>query len=95
MYKAQAKPLDLGAVLRDYLAKSSAQPPVLMWQRIIVDQAVRLGVLDAGFLRHPGRNGQQPMNTGAKVQACRSTHIEQFMASKLARGTRQQPFPEL
>lgn len=67
VYKAQAKPLDLGAVLRDYLAKypRSRQFDVA---RIIVDQAVRLGVADADFSGIPAE--WSAINEyGAKVQA--------------------------
>ncbi|HAE79085.1 chromosome partition protein MukF [Morganella morganii] len=67
VYKAQAKPLDLGVVLRDYLAKypRSRQFDVA---RIIVDQAVRLGVADADFSGIPAE--WSAINEyGAKVQA--------------------------
>ncbi|WP_338512449.1 chromosome partition protein MukF [Erwinia aphidicola] len=67
IYKAQQKPLDLGAVMREYLTQ---YPRVRHFDvaRIVVDQAVRLGVAEADF---SGLSAEwQTINDyGAKVQA--------------------------
>lgn len=67
VYKAQGKRLDLGAVLRDYLMRYPRQRQFDV-ARIIVDQAVRLGVADADFSGIPAE--WSAINEyGAKVQA--------------------------
>ncbi|KQN56822.1 chromosome partition protein MukF [Erwinia sp. E602] len=67
IYKAQKKPLDLGLVVRDYLVQ---YPRVRHFDvaRIVIDQAVRLGVAEADFT---GLSPEwQAINDyGAKVQA--------------------------
>ena len=67
IYKAQQKPLDLGLVVRDYLVQ---YPRVRHFDvaRIVIDQAVRLGVAEADFT---GLSPEwQAINDyGAKVQA--------------------------
>ncbi len=66
-YKHQQKPLDLGAVMRDYLQQ---YPRVRHFDvaRILVDQAVRLGVAEADFSGLPAE-WQVINDYGAKVQA--------------------------
>ena len=67
VYKEQQKPLDLGAVMRAYLAQ---YPRARHFDvaRIVVDQAVRLGVAEADFSGLPAK--WQPINDyGARVQA--------------------------
>jgi chromosome partition protein MukF len=67
VYKARQTPLDLGLVVRDYLAQ---YPRARHFDiaRIVVDQAVRLGVAQADFTGLPPK--WQPINDyGAKVQA--------------------------
>lgn len=67
VYKAQNRPLDLGIVMREYLAQ---YPRARHFDvaRIIVDQAVRLGVAEADFIGLPVP--WQPINDyGARVQA--------------------------
>lgn len=67
IYKAQQKPLNLGTVMRDYLVQ---YPRARHFDvaRIVVDQAVRLGVAEADF---SGLSAEwQVINDyGAKVQA--------------------------
>ncbi|MEA1064664.1 chromosome partition protein MukF [Erwinia sp. HR93] len=66
-YKAQNKPLDLSIVMRDYLVE---YPRARHFDvaRIIVDQAVRLGVAQSDFIGLPAP--WQPINDyGARVQA--------------------------
>ncbi|OON40846.1 condensin subunit MukF [Izhakiella australiensis] len=67
VYKQQQKPLNLGAVMRDYLAQ---YPRARHFDvaRIVVDQAVRLGVAEADFSGLPAR-WQAINDYGAKVQA--------------------------
>ena len=67
IYKAQQKPLNLGAVMRDYLEQ---YPRARHFDvaRIVVDQAVRLGVAEADFSGLPAE-WQVINDYGAKVQA--------------------------
>jgi len=67
VYKDRQKPLDLGAVMRDYLTQ---YPRVRHFDvaRIVVDQAVRLGVAEADFSGLPAK-WQAINDYGAKVQA--------------------------
>ncbi|MBJ3815267.1 chromosome partition protein MukF [Shimwellia pseudoproteus] len=67
VYKEQQKPLDLGSVMRAYLAQ---YPRARHFDvaRIVVDQAVLLGVAEADFSGLPAK--WQPINDyGARVQA--------------------------
>lgn len=66
-YRQDKVPLDLGRVMREYLEQ---YPPVRHFDvaRIMVDQAVRLGVAEADFLGLPAR-WQAINDHGAKVQA--------------------------
>lgn len=66
-YKTQQKPLDLGEVIRDYLTQ---YPRVRHFDvaRIVVDQAVRLGVAEADFSGLAAK-WQAINDYGAKVQA--------------------------
>nr|VUD28305.1 Chromosome partition protein MukF [Raoultella sp. NCTC 9187] len=67
IYKDKGLPLDLGLVVREYLAQ---YPRARHFDvaRIVVDQAVRLGVAQADFTGLPAQ--WQPINDyGAKVQA--------------------------
>lgn len=67
VYKDKGVPLDLGLVVREYLAQ---YPRARHFDvaRIVVDQAVRLGVAQADFTGLPAK--WQPINDyGAKVQA--------------------------
>lgn len=67
VYKEKGLPLDLGLVVREYL---SQYPRARHFDvaRIVVDQAVRLGVAQADFTGLPAK--WQPINDyGAKVQA--------------------------
>ncbi|ARJ40552.1 condensin subunit MukF [Pantoea alhagi] len=67
IYKTENRPLNLGEVMRDYLAQ---YPRARHFDvaRIVVDQAVRLGVAEADFSGLPAQ--WQPINDyGAKVQA--------------------------
>lgn len=67
IYKTENKLLNLGEVMRDYLAQ---YPRARHFDvaRIVVDQAVRLGVAEADFSGLPAQ--WQPINDyGAKVQA--------------------------
>ncbi len=67
VYKEQDVPLDLSVVMREYLAQ---YPRARHFDvaRIVVDQAVRLGVAGADFLGMPAP--WQPINDyGARVQA--------------------------
>ncbi len=66
-YRENKTPLDLGGVIRDYLTKYPRSRHFDV-ARIIVDQAVRLGVAEADFSGLPAE--WQPINSyGAKVQA--------------------------
>ncbi|MFK8256761.1 chromosome partition protein MukF [Erwinia sp. AnSW2-5] len=67
IYRTQQKPLDLGAVIRDYLTQ---YPRVRHFDvaRIVVDQAVRLGVAEADFSGLAAK-WQAINDYGAKVQA--------------------------
>ncbi|AIJ06630.1 chromosome partition protein MukF [Edwardsiella anguillarum] len=67
VYRQEQRPLDLGRVLREYLARYPRQRHFDV-ARILVDQAVRLGVAEADF---NGLQAQwQAINEyGAKVQA--------------------------
>lgn len=67
IYKAQQQPLNLGIVMRDYLAQYP-QARHFDIARIIVDQAVRLGVAAADFSGLPAE-WQAINDYGAKVQA--------------------------
>ena len=67
VYKTRQVPLDLGLVVREY---SSQYPRARHFDvaRIVIDQAVRLGVAQADFTGLPAK--WQPINDyGAKVQA--------------------------
>ena len=67
IYKSRQAPLDLGLVVREYLAQ---YPRARHFDvaRIVIDQAVRLGVAQADFTGLPAK--WQPINDyGAKVQA--------------------------
>ncbi|UQY45564.1 chromosome partition protein MukF [Erwinia sp. PK3-005] len=67
IYKTENRPLNLGEVMREYLAQ---YPRARHFDvaRIVVDQAVRLGVAEADFSGLPAQ--WQPINDyGAKVQA--------------------------
>ena len=67
IYKSRQTPLDLGLVVREYLAQ---YPRARHFDvaRIVIDQAVRLGVAQADFTGLPAK--WQPINDyGAKVQA--------------------------
>ncbi|WP_205437948.1 chromosome partition protein MukF [Edwardsiella tarda] len=67
VYRQEQRPLDLGRVLRDYLARYPRQRHFDV-ARILVDQAVRLGVAEADFTGLPAQ--WQAINEyGAKVQA--------------------------
>lgn len=67
VYKEQQKPLDLGSVMRAYLAQYPRAHHFDV-ARIVVDQAVRLGVAEADFSGLPAK--WQPINDyGARVQA--------------------------
>ncbi|MFD1803018.1 chromosome partition protein MukF [Mixta tenebrionis] len=67
VYKTENKPLNLGEVMRDYLAQYPRSRHFDV-ARIVVDQAVRLGVAEADFSGLPAQ--WQPINDyGAKVQA--------------------------
>ncbi|QHM70486.1 chromosome partition protein MukF [Mixta intestinalis] len=67
IYKTENKPLNLGEVMRDYLAQYPRSRHFDV-ARIVVDQAVRLGVAEADFSGLPAQ--WQPINDyGAKVQA--------------------------
>ncbi|WP_455817937.1 chromosome partition protein MukF [Pseudomonas cerasi] len=67
IYRTQQKPLDLGAVIREYLTQ---YPRVRHFDvaRIVVDQAVRLGVAEADFSGLAAK-WQAINDYGAKVQA--------------------------
>ncbi len=67
IYKTQQKPLNLGTVMRDYLTQ---YPRARHFDvaRIVVDQAVRLGVAEADFSGLPAE-WQAINDYGAKVQA--------------------------
>ncbi|WP_034950357.1 chromosome partition protein MukF [Erwinia oleae] len=67
IYKTQQKPLNLGAVMRDYLAQYPRARHFDL-ARIVVDQAVRLGVAEADFSGLPAE-WQVINDYGAKVQA--------------------------
>ena len=67
LHKEQAAPIDLGSVLRDYLAKHP-QTHHFDLARIIIDQAVRLGYSESDY--HAVQPDWQMINDfGAKVQA--------------------------
>ncbi|WP_423732552.1 chromosome partition protein MukF [Hafnia paralvei] len=67
VYQKEQRPLDLGAVLREYLAQYPRQRHFDL-ARILVDQAVRLGVAEADFTGLPAQ-WQAINDYGAKVQA--------------------------
>ncbi|KAA1193003.1 chromosome partition protein MukF [Photorhabdus heterorhabditis] len=67
IYQQEQRPLDLGAVLRDYLAQHPL-PRHFDVARILVDQAVRLGVAEADFSGLPAE-WLAINDYGAKVQA--------------------------
>lgn len=66
-YKTQQIPLDLGLVMKEFLVQ---YPRARHFDvaRIVVDQAVRLGVAEADFTGLPA-NWQTINDYGAKVQA--------------------------
>ncbi|MBN0502430.1 condensin subunit MukF, partial [Pseudomonas aeruginosa] len=67
VYKEKGIPLDLGLVAREFLAKYPRGRHFDV-ARIVVDQAVQLGVAQADFTGLPAK--WQPINDyGAKVQA--------------------------
>lgn len=67
VYQTKGKPLDLGAVMKDYLTQFPRSSHFDV-ARLLVDQAVRLGVAEADFSGLPAQ--WQPINDhGAKVQA--------------------------
>lgn len=67
VYKQQQLPLDLGQLMREYLIQFPRSSHFDI-ARLLVDQAVRLGVADADFTGLPAE--WQPINDyGAKVQA--------------------------
>ncbi|MBW7982410.1 chromosome partition protein MukF [Enterobacillus tribolii] len=67
VYKTEQRPLDVGAVLREYLTRYPRQRHFDL-ARILVDQAVRLGIAEADFTGLPAE--WQAINEyGAKVQA--------------------------
>lgn len=67
IYQEQQKPLNLGAVMRDYLAQ---YPRARHFDvaRLVVDQALRLGVAEADFSGLPAQ-WQAINDYGAKIQA--------------------------
>jgi len=67
MYQKQQMPLNLGAVMRDYLTQ---YPRARYFDvaRLVVDQVVRLGVVEADFSGLPAQ-WQAINDYGAKVQA--------------------------
>ncbi|MGV7961659.1 chromosome partition protein MukF [Photorhabdus tasmaniensis] len=67
VYQQEQRPLDLGAVLRDYLAQHPL-PRHFDVARILVDQAVRLGIAEADFSGLPAE-WLAINDYGAKVQA--------------------------
>ncbi len=67
IYQKEQRPLDLGAVLREYLTLYPRQRHFDL-ARILVDQAVRLGVAEADFTGLPAQ-WQAINDYGAKVQA--------------------------
>ncbi|TDB62542.1 chromosome partition protein MukF [Photorhabdus khanii] len=67
IYQQEQRPLDLGAVLRDYLAQHPL-PRHFDVARILVDQAVRLGIAEADFSGLPAE-WLAINDYGAKVQA--------------------------
>ncbi|WP_350306934.1 chromosome partition protein MukF [Photorhabdus viridis] len=67
VYQQEQRPLDLGTVLRDYLAQHPL-PRHFDVARILVDQAVRLGVAEADFSGLPAE-WLAINDYGAKVQA--------------------------
>lgn len=67
VYKAKERPLDLGQVMKDYL-KQFPRSRQFDVARLLVDQAVRLGVAEADFSGLPAQ-WQLINDFGAKVQA--------------------------
>ncbi|VEJ55844.1 chromosome partition protein MukF [Pragia fontium] len=67
VYRRDARPLDLGAVMRSYLTQFPRSRHFDV-ARLLVDQAVRLGVADADFSGLPAE-WQSINDFGAKVQA--------------------------
>nr|WP_279076261.1 chromosome partition protein MukF [Hafnia alvei] len=67
IYQKEQRPLDLGAVLREYLPQSPRQRR-FDWARLLVDQAVRGGVAADGGAGVPAQ-WQAINDYGAKVQA--------------------------
>ena len=67
IYQKEQRSLDLGAVLREYLTQYPRQRHFDL-ARILVDQAVRLGVAEADFTGLPAQ-WQAINDYGAKVQA--------------------------
>ena len=67
IYKQQQKPLHLATVMRDYLAQYPRARHFDL-ARIVIDQAVRLGVAEADLAGLPAE-WQTINDYGAKVQA--------------------------
>lgn len=67
VYHVEQRPLDLGKVLREYLSQHPRKSHFDL-ARILVDQAVRLGVAEADFTGLPAL-WQEINEYGAKVQA--------------------------
>lgn len=67
VYQENQQPLDFGVILRDYLAQFPRARHFDI-ARLMVDQAVRLGVAEADFLGMPAK-WQSINDYGAKVQA--------------------------
>ena len=67
IFKTEQRPLDLGIVVRDYLAQHPRARHFDL-ARIVIDQAVRLGVAEADFSGLPAK-WQAINDYGAKVQA--------------------------
>ena len=67
IYRTQQKPLNLATVMRDYLAQYPRARHFDL-ARIVIDQAVRLGVAEADFTGLPAE-WQAINDYGAKVQA--------------------------
>jgi len=67
IFKTEKRPLDLSVVMRDYLAQHPRARHFDL-ARIVIDQAVRLGVAEADFSGLPAK-WQTINDYGAKVQA--------------------------
>ncbi len=86
-------PLDLGLVVSEYL---SQYPRARHFDvaRIVIDQAVRLGVAQADS-PDCQRNGSRLMITEPRYRRMSSTNIEQVMPVKLAQALANPLFPAL